>query len=166
MEEDYIRASFGDDRNRQVSSAASTIRSSHIMEEEATTTRRAYFTGNESLKLLRVAKLVLHDSVFGWTPSSPSGSAPSLVKDIFLAFPHTALEAQIYSFQESVLAILADLFQDALSAGDTIPVSNTVAISGILFDNAQSGLFAPSSLTTALDLSLRIAREISGNRRD
>ncbi len=125
------------------------------------------FAGTEAQRLLLILTLVLRDSVF--TPGPLSGaaaasSAQALVREALRAFPHTAMEVQIYTFQETFLLILADLVKEALSSGDSIPVGNAVAITGVLLDGAQAGLFPATTLTTALDMTLKVAREVSGTR--
>ncbi len=125
-----------------------------------------YFDGAEAQRLLLLLTLVLRDSFF--TPAGLAGgyasSAQALVREAFLAFPHTAMAVHIYAFYETFLVVLADLIKEALSSGDGIPVGNVVAVSSVLFEVAQQGLLPPALLTTSLELSLKVAREISGTR--
>lgn len=83
-----------------------------------------------------------------------------------MAFPSTADNAQVCGFQEAFLGLLQDLVKEALASCESLPVSNTVAIAGVLLDDALSGVFSAANLTTALDLTLRIVREISGRYTD
>jgi len=133
------------------------------LDDTPTPEPRPYFAGPEATNLLGILNLILRDSVFG--SGSPSlCSAPTLVKETFLAFPYTAEEPQISSFQEAFLQIISELVRESLAAGDSLPISNTVAIAGVLFEHTHSGLFSPANLVTALEMTLRITREVSGTR--
>ena len=125
-----------------------------------------YFEGAEAQRLLLLLKLVLRDSFFTPTgqAASASTSAHALVREAFLAFPHTAIDTHIFAFYQIFLVLLADLVKEALSSGDGILVGNTVAVCSVLFEVAQQGLLPPPLLATALELCLKAAREISGTR--
>ena len=159
VEEDYIRSEgFDDDKGRTFECT-----SSIPLDDTPPAAPRPYFAGTEATNLLRILNLILHDSIFG--SGSPSlCSAPTMVKETFIAFPYTAEDAQICSFQEAFLQIINDLVRESLAAGDSIPISNTVAIAGVLFEHAHSGLFSPANLTTALEMTLKVTREVSGTR--
>ncbi|GAB5029584.1 wd repeat and fyve domain-containing protein 3 [Nannochloropsis oceanica] len=127
---------------------------------------RHNFEGAEAQRLLLLLKLVLRDSFLTPTgqAASDSTSAHALVREAFLAFPHTAMDAHIFAFYQTFLVLLTDLIKEALRSGDGILVGNTVAVCSVLFEVAQKGLLPPPLLATALELCLKAAREISGTR--
>jgi len=127
---------------------------------------KAFFEATEAQRLLLLVTLVLQDSFF--TPAGfvqgTSASAQVLVREVFLAFPHTASEMHIHCFYRVFLTLLQDLVKEAFSSGDSIPVGNVVAVCCVLFEMTKLSLLPIPLLSTALDLTLKAAREISGTR--
>lgn len=84
------------------------------------------------------------------------------LQEFLVAFPSTADNTQVGSFHESLLSLLSELCSEALHSGEVVPVSHAVALVNVLFDDALCGLFSSTTLRGALELCLRVAREVAG----